>query len=214
MRKLPKLSQTLLAMIWGLCSTVFINNPASCAEPLQLASALGAQDTTMNETDAQGYSPEVREYHLKAAFLRYVAKFVEWPDEVLPPGTINLCVLGLVPSFEALNSINGKIVNDRAIAITKIPNLTGAKSQQCQILFVTKTEEDKVNDVIKATQNESILSYGDMENFAQAGGCMNFYILNNRLAIMINPPAVAKAKLKIDPRMLRLVTVVPPADQE
>lgn len=163
-------------------------------------------------TSGEQYSPSSREYHLKAAFLRYVAKFVEWPAESMAAGTINLCVLGLVPSFEALNSINGKVVNDRTIVISKIAEVNEAKGK-CQILFVTKTEEDKVKKILSAVDNLPILAFGDMEHFAEQGGDMNFYILNNRLAIMINPPSVEKSRLKISERMLKVVTVIPPVDQ-
>lgn len=156
-------------------------------------------------------SIESREYHLKAAFLRYVAKFVEWPSEAIPVDKINICILGQVPNFRAINSINGKVVNDRAINITKVLEVNDAKGA-CQILFVTKTEEENVPNIVNTLTGLPVLSFGDMENFAAKGGNMNFYIANNRLAIMINPPSVDKARLKINPRMLKVVTVVPNVD--
>jgi hypothetical protein len=79
---------------------------------------------------------------------------------------------------------------------------------------VTKTEQDNVEQIIKSTKGDPILSYGDMEHFAEHGGCMNFYIINNRLAIMINPNSIEQAKLTIDPKMLRLVTIIPPVGQK
>jgi hypothetical protein len=187
------------------------STPAPTA-PAPSADAPAGQDAGMGGDAGGGeYSTASREYHLKAAFLRYVAKFVEWPTPSMQAGTINLCVMGLVPSFDAINSINGKVVNDRTIVVTKIESINDAKAQgHCQILFVTKTELDNAKNIINGLQNLPILSFGDMEGFAEQGGAMNFYILNNRLAIMINPPVVENAKLKIDPRMLRLVTVVPP----
>lgn len=155
------------------------------------------------------YSQESREYHLKAAFLRYVAKFVEWPSNVLPEGALNICILGQVPYFEGLNSINGKIVNDRALVISKILSIEAAKGQ-CQMLFVAKTEEEEVANIIHSIQGQPILTFGDMDHFAEKGGNMNFYIANNRLAIMTNLPTIDKANLKINPEMLKLVTIVPP----
>lgn len=157
-------------------------------------------------------SQSSREYHLKAAFLRYVAKFVEWPDDAIPEAKINICILGQVPSFKGLRSINGKVVNDREIIVTKIGEFQEAEGN-CQILFIAKTEEEDRDNIIKTLDKKPILTFGDMDNFAKAGGDMNFYIVNNRLAIMINPPAMDDAGLKISPRMLRLVTVVPPINQ-
>lgn len=155
-----------------------------------------------------------REYHLKAAFLRYVAKFVEWPDEFIPEGKINICVLGQVPYYKGIDSINGKVVDEREIIVSKIASLEEAeKNNSCQILFIAKTEADKMDGIISSIQDKPILGFGDMEKYAESGGDMNFYIMNNRLAIMINPPAVERSQLRINPRMLKLVTVVPPIDQ-
>ncbi len=56
---------------------------------------------TSDSSSSAEYSPQSREYHLKAAFLRYVAKFVEWPAGAITSGSINICILGLIPSFEA-----------------------------------------------------------------------------------------------------------------
>lgn len=155
---------------------------------------------------------ESREYHLKAAFLRYVAKFVEWPENAIPEKEVNLCILGQIPSFDGFRSINGKIVNDREIKVSKINDFKSADGK-CQLLFISKTEEEKVKNIIEYYNKKPVLTFGDMPDFAKLGGGMNFYIMNNRLAIMINPPSMDDSQLKISPRMLRLVTVVPPIDQ-
>ncbi len=156
---------------------------------------------------------EAREYHLKAAFLRYVAKFVEWPEDAIIDEKLNICVLGNVPYYKALDSINGKVVNSLKLSVFKIPDTNAALEKNCQMLFVAKTEKDNASNIIEAIQGKPILSFGDMDNFAENGGDMNFYIMNNRLAIMINPPAIEKASLTISPRMMRLVTVLPPIMQ-
>lgn len=179
------------------------------------ASATPGAEGGLPQSTASGssnYTPESREYHLKAAFLRYVAKFVEWPESALSESSINICVLGQVASFEGLNSINNKTVGDRTLAVSKIAKVSDAFNH-CQILFVTKTEQENMKDIIAAIQNKPILGFGDVDGFAEAGGAMNFYIVNNRLAIMTNLPAVEKAGLTINPRMLRLVTIIPPIDQ-
>jgi hypothetical protein len=136
---------------------------------------------------------------------------VIWPTTALTGNTINLCVLGQVPVFEGIESINGKVVNDRAIQVSKVLSIEDAKASHCQIVFVAKTETDNVKNIISSIDQIPILGFGDMETYAQSGGTMNFYIANNHLAIMTNMPAVEKAKLSIDPQMLKLVTFVPHA---
>ncbi|MGE4350339.1 MAG: YfiR family protein [Candidatus Berkiella sp.] len=196
-KQMGKMNRYLIGI---LLSAALLSSPAKATE---------AQDTV-----SSGAPQEAREYHLKAAFLRYVAKFVEWPPESLPEGAVNICVLGQVPYYKGLDSITGKDANDRIIQVMKVGAIEDAEKQKCQILFVAKTESDKVGSILKVIQDKPILSFGDMDDFAEKGGDMNFYIMNKRLAIMINPPAVERSNLKISPRMLKLVTVVPPIEQE
>lgn len=173
-----------------------------------MAAATENNDSAMDAATA-ALPKAAREYHLKAAFLRYVAKFVEWPSESLSEGIINICVIGQVPYYKGVDSINGKVIDDKKLNVLKIDKLTDVE-KKCQILFVAKTETDNIDNIIQAIQDKPVLGFGDMDLFAEKGGDMNFYIMNNRLAIMINPPAVERSQLKISPRMLKLVTVVPP----
>lgn len=200
-KRMGKINRYLIAI---LASVVLISLSVKATE----------EEADTVSKGASGVPKEAREYHLKAAFLRYVAKFVEWPPESLPEGTVNICVLGQVPYYKGLDSITGKDANDRTIQVMKIGAIEDAEKQKCQILFVAKTESEKIDSILKVVQDKPILSFGDMDEFAEKGGDMNFYIMNKRLAIMINPPAVERSKLKISPRMLKLVTVVPPIEQE
>lgn len=171
---------------------------------LALASLVVCTVTVFATTEAD----TSREYHLKAAFLRYVAKFVTWPEGATSEDAINICIYGEVPSLKGLNSINGRMIDDKPILVRPISNLDSAKSG-CQILYIMKSEEDKEKAIINEFKGLPILTFSDLDTFAQNGGGMNFYIANNRMAIMINQRTVSQAKLGIHPRMLRLVTIVP-----
>ncbi len=168
-----------------------------------LVSSLAVAAVSVNNA-----SDTSREYHLKAAFLRYVAKFVTWPEQSLPDDVINVCLYGETPSMKGLNSINGRTIEERSILVRPIKSLEDAKTQ-CQILFVNKSEQENAKTIIGDLAGLPVLTFGDMEGFAENGGAMNFYIVNNRMAIMINQETVASSKLAIHPRMLRLVTIVP-----
>lgn len=155
-----------------------------------------------------------REYHLKAAFLRYVVKYVNWPTDIAnqsPSSTI--CVYGTVPSLEGLQSITGKVVNDKSIVVKTINTIAEGISTQCNVVFLSKEKEKEQDQLIKAYKGLPILTFGDIATFAAAGGAMNFYVVNNNLAIMINSETVEQSKLTINPKMLKLVTIVPPASE-
>lgn len=153
-----------------------------------------------------------REYHLKAAFLRYVAKFVTWPENFEPEDSINICTYGEVPSLKGINSINGRIVKEKPLIVRPVVKLN--QSKNCQVLFITKDKEGETKSIITTLKGSPVLGFGDMEGFAEDGGAMNFYIVNNRMAIMINKATLEESKLEVAPRMLKLVTVVPNVDSE
>lgn len=153
-----------------------------------------------------------REYYLKAAFLRYVVEFVTWPQGAISDSAVNICVYGDIPSLEGLNSINGKVVNNRSIVIRTIPNIQIAKSDKlaCQMLYLGATKTPTLESVIQEMKSLPIITFGDQAGLAEKGGTMNFYVSNNKMGIMINQETVAQNKLEINPRMLRLVTIFPP----
>lgn len=200
------LSNTILCLLLSISFNCFAASQAAASTSAAPTSA--APTSAAPAPDAgEGTSPSSREYHLKAAFLRYVAKYIEWPKDSIKDGNLNICILGQVPSFEGLNSINGKVVNDLTLNIKKI--LSVDESSACQLVFVSTTENDHIPEIVTKLQKKPILSFGDMSGFAEKGGDMNFYIANNRLAIMVNLPPIAESNLKVNPQMLRLVTIVP-----
>lgn len=154
-----------------------------------------------------------REYHLKAAFLRYVAEFVQWPKDAISDSAVTICVYGDIPSLDGLNSINGKVVNNRSIVIRTIPNVDIAKNENkaCQMLYVGDSKKPTLESIINEMKNLPVLTFGDKAGLAEKGGTMNFYVSNNRMGIMINQETVTQNKLEINPRMLKLVTVFPDA---
>lgn len=151
---------------------------------------------------------EVRESYLKGAFLRYAARLVQWPKEAIPGNEFTICVLGQVDYYKGLESIDNKSAEDYILKLKKIQSLSEA-NQNCQILYVTNTEKDNQDKIIKALRKKPILGFSDIEDFAKHGGAMNFYEVNNRLAIQVNTIALNESNLKINPRMLKLVTIVP-----
>lgn len=169
----------------------------------------------LSKEEAAKKSDIAREYYLKAAFLRYVVEFVEWPKEAIPETAVTICVYGEIPSLEGLNSINGKVVNNRSIIIRTIPTLEVAKSgkQECQMLYIGQPKNTKLDSIIQEMKNLPVLTFGDQAGLAEKGGTMNFYIANNRMGIMINQETVAQNKLHINPRMLKLVTIFPDEKQ-
>ncbi|MFO1257343.1 MAG: YfiR family protein [Gammaproteobacteria bacterium] len=204
---MKKISSILSAtMISFFCGIAAIQAAETATPPQQMENA---QASTPTKEDAQ----VAREYFLKAAFLRYVVKYVEWPKDALPELSYNLCIIGDVPSFKGINSVNGKMVDNRSIIVQPVRTVEQAE-KNCQILFISPSLSKQSAEIVEKLKNSKTLAFGDFDDFAKNGGDMNFFIMNNRMAIMINPPAVYQKGLKISEKMLKLVAVVPDLEGE
>ncbi len=63
-----------------------------------------------------------REYLLKAALLYNFANFTTWPTEAFsgPQKSLRLCILGEDPFGAAMDSIDGKSIKERPVAVIRI----------------------------------------------------------------------------------------------
>ena len=161
--------------------------------------ASGAPDT---------HAEPPREYQIKAAFLYNFAKFVEWPTEALidPNAPIILGVLGKDPFGGALESIKGKSVKGRKVAIRRFKGMQDLKFSH--ILFVSSSEKKRLAQIMRTIKDWSVLTVGDMEQFTEAGGIINLIIERNRVRFEINLNAAERAGLKLSSKLLKLAKIV------
>jgi hypothetical protein len=149
------------------------------------------------------------EYQVKAACLYNLAKFVEWPATTFrnEKEPIHICLLGQ-NSFGSLlgETMGGKTVSGRAFAVRAIADPAGAGN--CQILFVSSLEKNRLQSAVAETHAAGVLTVGESEGFAAQGGIVNLKIEDGRLRIEINPDAAREAKLRISSQLLSLAQIV------
>ncbi|WP_353571033.1 YfiR family protein [Candidatus Albibeggiatoa sp. nov. BB20] len=145
------------------------------------------------------------EYQLKAAFLYNVARMVDWPkaDRKKP---LIVCLMGKDPFGDALNSIKKKKVKKRPLEF--MMNITLSDISQCNILFVTQAAQDLLTNILPNTENQHILTVGDVPEFAKQGGMVNLLKNGERVAIEINLKAVKASNIVISSRLLTLAKIV------
>ena len=144
------------------------------------------------------------EYQVKAAFLYYFVKFVEWPAGL--PDPITICVLGDDPFGEDLErTIKGKQVHGKDLAIKRSRDLVDLN--RCQIIFVASSEQDRYPEIFEFLGNSATLTVGDTNDFSQLGGMINFFIEENKVHFEINLNAASDARLKISSKLLNVARV-------
>ena len=152
---------------------------------------------------------KVREYEVKAAFLFNFAKFVEWPAGAFPKNDspFVIGVLGDDPFDHDLEkAVKDKKVKDRKIVIKRFKRISDLEN--CQILFVSSSEKDRLAAIFKKVNSKPILTVGDVSGFARRGGVINLIRRDKTIGFEINPKAADKAGLKISSQLLRLAKIV------
>jgi YfiR/HmsC-like len=156
-----------------------------------------------------GQSQPPGEYEVKAAFLYNFAKFVEWPAGSFPgPGSpLRLCALLSGPAYQALEQVvEGKTLNGRPLQVRQLTGLEEVKG--CHLLFIGVAETKQARQLLHDGLDTGVLTVGEREGFAQAGGMINLVLRQNHVAFEINVDAANRAGLKISSKLLSLATIV------
>jgi|HubBroStandDraft_3_1064219.scaffolds.fasta_scaffold41111_2 hypothetical protein len=153
----------------------------------------------------------VLEYDVKAAFLYNFAKFVEWPPE--GPGgqgePLNLCIFGEDPFGSRLDDlVGGERIEGRRIAVRRIRRSSELRS--CHIVFLSRAERRRVPEAVAALRGRDVLTVGESEGFADAGGIIQLFVEANKVRFAVNLDALERTRLKVSSKLLRVARVVRP----
>jgi len=181
--------------------------PAVSSQGVTTAQKASIPPATREEKPAPATKID-REYLIKAAILFNFAKFASWPESSFsyPGAPIRICVLGEDPFGAALDSLHGKQVRNRPLAISRIDALDEAP--MCHIMFVSASEETRIPAILDYVGRLPILTVADMSRFANSGGIIALKEVNNRSRIEINIGAAEQAGVRLSSKLLRLADMV------
>lgn len=147
------------------------------------------------------------EYKVKAAFLLNFAKFVTWPENANPPATFPLCVVGEDPFGAALNGVEEKQIGGQNVSLRR-GLAVGEGLAQCRMLFVGSSERANLKGILQVVAGKPVVTVGDIEGFAQAGGMFEFKDQGGRLSFVINNAKAKESGLRISASLLSLALEV------
>lgn len=155
------------------------------------------------------------EYDLKAVFLFNFAQFVQWPESAFPGGDASFVigVLGDDPFGATLDAVvRGETVGGRPISVRRFENVEELGSSACQVLFVAQSHAARLGEVLARVSGRSVLTVGETAQFTDAGGIVQFLVVNNRVRLRINLDAARRARLAVSSKLLRVSDVVEAPD--
>jgi hypothetical protein len=149
------------------------------------------------------------EYQVKAAYLYNFGRFVEWPAKgtTAQTNSFTICVLGRDPFGHALDAtLAGETIGNQSVAARRISSLQ--MSADCQILFISSSEANRLNKIIEALDKSAVLTVSDIPQFSQRRGMIQFVSEENRIRFEVNLDATQRAGLTISSDLLKVATVV------
>jgi hypothetical protein len=151
------------------------------------------------------------EYQVKAVFLFNFAQFVEWPATAFADSQTPLVigVLGEDPFGSYLDdTIRGERINERALQVRRYRRMEDIDI--CHILFISRSEAERLELIFGHLKGRSILTVGDFEGFAKRGGMMRFMKEQNKMRLRVNLEVAKAAGLTISSKLLRPAEIISP----
>jgi hypothetical protein len=158
---------------------------------------------------ARAQTATLHEYELKAGVLYHIIEYVEWPAGSIPsdPPTVQIGLLGQIPFADALQVLDGKMVQGRKLVVKQLSD--AAEALNCQVLFVAASEKPRLAEIVAAVKKRPILTVGEVDGFAENGGMVNLLAAQNRIQMEINRDAAGESRLSISSQLLKLAKVFP-----
>jgi hypothetical protein len=161
--------------------------------------------------DASAKTGPSTEYQVKAVFLFNFAQFVEWPPAAFAGATSPLVIgiLGGDPFGAYLDeTVRDEKVNNRPLEIQRYHGVDEIKT--CHVLFISRSEANRLEQILVGLKNRSILIVGDGDDFVQRGGMVRLATAQNKIRLIINADAAKAAHLTISSKLLRAAELVTP----
>lgn len=179
--------------------------PATCRAGVLVAAAILIPSAYARI--AAGQEVAVTEYQVKAAFLYNFAKFVDWPAEAFggESAAFTLCVLGDEAFASAHQSLAGKTVKGRAVAVRRVAGATDAR--ECHMLFVGTTDGGEVAPILAGIGRHT-LTVGETSDFTRHGGVINLTRIDNKIRFEIDREAGERSGFRFSSQLLKLAILV------
>jgi hypothetical protein len=156
-----------------------------------------------------GQTSKPNEYEVKAAYLYNFARFVEWPASARAAkgDVFAICVLGRDPFGPALDAIvAGETLTGKPVQAKRISNPQDAAN--CRVLFISSSEESRLNEVLTALDKTGVLTVSDIPQFSKRGGIIQFVLDGNRIRFEVNLASAQGAGLSLSSELLKVAITV------
>lgn len=149
------------------------------------------------------------EYEVKAVFLFNFGQFVEWPKQAFqtPQTPFSICILGEDPFGRTIDDVvRGESIGPHSLVVRRLK--TASETPDCKILFIGRSESERLGDVLAAVRGHSVLTVTDIEGAEKQGAMIVLFNDKNRIRMRINLAEARSGQLVLSSKLLRPAELV------
>jgi hypothetical protein len=150
------------------------------------------------------YAADADSESLKATLITKFALDTKWPPEsaITSHSKMNVCVLG-DSELAKLSKVFGGALQELGREYALIKNVNSAAiPASCNIVFIRDSEEPKLSQILQGLAGKTVLTVGDIDDFATKGGMIELAYVNKKVKVAINNKAAKNAKIVIGADLL------------
>ena len=160
-----------------------------------------------------------RKHQIKAAFIYNFIKFIDWPEEKISADSksITIGIVGNNGFLKAFDPIKRKKIMGKNVVIKPFKEFRKknnsrwkkeiAALKKCHVLFICAYVHEKAetpDELLKAMKDSGVLTIGEMPEFLEKGGVINFIMEKQKVRFEINAAVADRNGLKIRSQLLKL----------
>ena len=148
---------------------------------------------------------------VKAVFIYNFTQFIDWPETAFSSNNapFGICILGNDPfgMIMDLTVEEEQPPEGRKFSVIRLSDLQHIKD--CQILYISESEENRLEKILQKIGDLPILTVSDIKNFSQNKGMIQFVLKEDgRIGMIINHKKTLKSKLFVNSNLLKFMTIV------
>ncbi len=145
------------------------------------------------------------EYEVKAAYIYYFAKFVNWPEGAFPSRNTPI-IIGISGDgeFAALLTaiVKDKTIQEHPISVRLLKS--AADIQGCHIMYVGSSELKRSKPMMDSLRGQPTLTVTEADASYASKGIINLFMEGGKVLFEVDIPAAERARLQISSKLLRL----------
>jgi hypothetical protein len=138
-----------------------------------------------------------------AEFLMNFARFTEWPEKAFPrkDSPLVIGVVGHCATSQCLEQkVRDQLVRGRKLSMEYFPTVQDLRT--CHMLYIGRTEADRVNEVVQALEGKPVLIVSDIQHRAN-GVMIRLFEDHRRIRFEVDLAAIRTAGLSLSAKLLR-----------